>query len=75
MALTFSAGENTEITSIWETDSNEVATQISAHCPREVGLAVMDGLEDLVPGEVDSTESMGELPGVNKPLLTLATAQ
>ena len=45
------------------------------HCPREVGPAVMDGFEGLVPGEVDSTESMGELSGVNKSLLTLATAQ
>ena len=35
----------------------------------------MDGFEDLVPGEVDSTESIGELSGVNEPLLTLATAQ
>ena len=75
VVLTFSVGENIEITSIWDTDSYEVATQTSAiHWPREAA-PVMGDLEDLVTGEADNVESTGELSGVNKALLTLATAQ
>lgn len=77
MVLTLSVGENTEITSTWETESNEVATQTSVtHCPSELVPTEIGDLEGLlIPGEVDSIWSEGELSGVKGTLVTLATAQ
>lgn len=73
IVLTFSVEEKIEITSMWETDSKEVATHTSArHCPCELAL---DDFEDLVGGEVGNAESVGEQSGVNGHLTILATAQ
>ena len=74
MLLTFSVGDTTEITSIWATDSKEVATHTSAtHCPHELAAAKLDDLEGLTTGEEAGT--LGKLSRVGGASVTLATAQ
>lgn len=77
MLLTFSVGDTTEITSIWATDSKEVATHTSAtHCPHELAAAKLDDLEGLTTGEeADNTGTLGKLSRMGGASVTLATAQ
>lgn len=74
--LTLSMGENTEITSIQETDWNEVATQASTvHCICELALAKLK-LNDFKGLAIIELRCNGScVAGVDELSLTLAMAQ